>query len=921
MRILDGKGEPYVVLRTKLQRPRLRGDLVARQRLMDQIDAGLSQSYRTDNNTIPCKLILVSAPAGYGKTTVMDQWLEDCPYPSTWLSLDAEVNDLIIFLTYFTTAIQMVYSDAVQETSSLLKSNHKLSLEYLASTLANELAEVPGKLLFVLDDYHRIDGATVPKLITFLLDQLPPQICLAIITRQDPDLPLIRMRASGEMIELRMADLYFTPNEVHAFLRQSVGMELSQETVDALAKSAEGWIVGLRLVALSLRGAKDPSVLLHGLQTSGHHYVMEYLLDEVLSQQTPAIQDFLMRTSILDRFCAPLCDEVLDHQNSQAILQALNHANLFLVSLDFERKWYRYHHLFQELLAYRLHVQLTREEIARLHARASVWFAANDYIEEAMTHALTGGDLTATAHLVEANYRQVIDHNQWTRLKRWMALLPDQIIEQRPGLLITQAWLLHHEFKVAETAPVIESATVLLEELDQDSELQLNEEERGFLLAEAHGLRSQVLYFLAAFDYGVKYLDQSIGRIAPTFSYGRSGPWFYWGLHSHALGRGEDAARRLEQIIRDGPESSPFTMHLYLSLCYIYRSSADFPRLSQAGRAYLGAAQNANLPESIAFAHYHLGVLHYEWNELDQARHHFEAAINLRYFAHQLSYYSSLQGLILVLLAQDQHDKVPEILAALDELAQQIENHLLLASSRSFQARLSLFQGDLDTAERESQAAYQGPQLEPMLLFEIPALTRATIMVNRNTPGNLSQAAVLLDELLEHTKTTHFTWRQIEVLALQAMVLAAQGQNEEALSRLEEAVILARPGWLVRTFVDLGASLAGLLRQLAWRGVAVDYLNHVLAAFESGSAATLPTADLQAGFVEPLTVREMEVLLLLGERLTNQEIAQKLTISPKTVKRHVSNIYQKLSVSNRREAATKARELGLLPTPSGFRNR
>lgn len=913
--------DPFVLLYTKFQRPRLRENLVVRQRLMDQINTGLRPCDSPNSLTIPRKLILVSAPAGYGKTTVLGQWLEECPHPSTWLSLDAGDSNLNVFLTYFTKAIQTVYPSAVQQTSSLLKSHQKPPHEYLASTLINELAELPGKLILVLDDFHRIDGEAVPKLVTTILDRLPPQICLAIITRQDPDLPLIRMRASGEMIELRTADLCFAPDEVHLFLRQSVGSALSDEEVETLDKRTEGWIVGLRLAALALRGAKDPAAFVRAFQASGHRYVMEYLLDEVLSHQSSAIQDFLLRTSILERFCVPLCDAIVDHQQNEAILQELEQANLFLVSLDFEGNWYRYHHLFQELLAHRLHTQLAGEEIAALHNKASAWFAANALIEEAMAHSLAAGDQVTAARLVERNYRKAVNLGQWPRLRRWMAILPESMILQRPGLLIARCWLLHQEFKLAATFPVFESATAILEDPELNPDLSLGEVKRRYLLAEAHGLRSQVLYFFTEFEHGLSFAEQSLAHLSPTFSYGRSGAWFYWGLHSHALGKGEEASSRLQQVILAEPEFSPFTMHLYLSLCYIYRSSADFPRLLQAGRSYLTAAQKAALPESVAFAHYHLGVLHFEWNELETARHHFEAAINLRYFAHQLSYYSSLQGLILLLLAQDQPEDVPDLLAAMNEFAQHTENHLLLASSCSFQARLSMLRGDLDWAERESQAAFDGPQVEPMLLFEIPALTRATVLVNRKTPESLRQAMTLLDELLDHAQTTHFTWRQIEVLALQAMALAVQGHTEAALSRLEEAVALAKPGWLVRTFVDLGPSLADLLRQLARRGVAVDYLSHVLAAFDSGSDATLPTVDLQAGFIEPLTERELEILLLFDERLTNQEIAQQLVISPKTVKRHASNIYQKLSVSNRREAATKAKELGLLPTPSGFRNR
>jgi LuxR family maltose regulon positive regulatory protein len=930
------KTEPFVLLRTKFQRHRLRTSLVPRPRLLEQLNAGLRQGDLPGSVGFTRKLILISAPAGYGNTTALGQWLDDCAYPSAWLSLDAGDSDLSVFLTYLVGAVRTVYPDACPQTSSLLQSHQVPPPEYLAGTLTNGLADLPDKLVLALDDFHRIEGTAVPKLVTALLDHLPSQVCLAIATRQDPGLPLVRLRASGEMVELRMADLCFALDEVQAFLEQAVGTALSAEFVQALEERTEGWIVGLRLAALSLRGAQDPTAFVQSFQASGHRYVMGYLVDEVLSQQSPATQGFLLRTSILERFCASLCDAVCfgcaetlgsssgtavtvgmagtpaRSSRSAAILEELDHANLFLVPLDFEGKWYRYHHLFQELLAHRLQAQTSGQEIACLHSRASAWFANNELVEEALVHALAAGDVTGAARLVEDRYRQAVNRGQWARLGRWLARLPDSTVEQRPGLLVALCWCLHREFEVAATAPVIMGATAILEDPESSAELNLQEGERRYLLAELDGLRSQVLYWLAAFEDGLDYAEKSLAHLSATFSYGRSGAWFYWVLHSHALGRSKEATSKLQRLIRAEPESSPFNMHLYLGLCYVYRSSADFARLSQVGHAYLSAAQKAELPESVAFAHYHLGVLHYEWNELETARRHFEAAINLRYHAHEVSYCFSLQGLALVHLAQDRPEKVQDTIAAVREFAQQTESNLLLASIRSFQAWLLVLRGDLGRADRESRAAYDGSQVEPMLLFEIPALTRAKVLVARATPESLRQAMVLLDELLARAEKTHMAWRQIEILALQALALAAQGQTDEALSRLEQAVTLARPGWLVRTFVDLGSPLAELLRQLTGRGVATAYLNQVLAAFPLPSKAQPPILAAESELVEPLTERELEVLVLIGERLTNQEIAQRLVISPETVKRHASNIYQKLSVHNRRQAAAKARNLGIL---------
>jgi ATP/maltotriose-dependent transcriptional regulator MalT len=457
------------------------------------------------------------------------------------------------------------------------------------------------------------------------------------------------------------------------------------------------------------------------------------------------------------------------------------------------------------------------------------------------------------------------------------------------------------------------SAEELLEAPNPTPGLDLHDKERRYLLGEINGLRSQALYFLGDFEQGLAFAEKSLEQLQESFSYGQSGAVLYWALHCHVLGRGKEAVDRLHQVIRAEPEDSPFTMHLHNGLCYIYRSLADFPRLSLAAHDYLRAAQKANLPESVAFAHYQLGVLHYEWNELELAQYHFGEATSLRYFAHELSYQSSLQGLTLVYLALGLNDRARETIAATHEFADQTGSDLLRASSCSFQARLSLFEGNLEKADRESLSVQGGSQLETMLLFEIPALTRAKVLYARATPESLRQAMTLLDKLFAQAKKNHFAWRQVEILALQGMILAVQNHMVEALSHLEQSVLLARPGWLIRTFVDLGSPLDDLLRQLAERGIAPEYLTHVLAAFDSEVKKSSPDHGSSVTSFEPLTERELEVLALINQRLTNQEIAQRLVISPKTVKRHASNIYEKLGVGNRRQAVLTARDLQILP--------
>jgi LuxR family maltose regulon positive regulatory protein len=884
-------------------------NLVARPRLLDRLQDCLKQNGSSADTGFARKLILVSAPAGYGKTTLLGQWLEVCPHPLAWYSLDTGDSDLNVFLSYLTGVIRTVYSEACASTFSLLQSPQMQPIDYLANTLTNELIELPGKLVLALDDFHRIEGDAVPDFVSRLLEHLPEQVCLVIATRQDPILPLIRLRASGEMIELRMADLCFSHPEIQAFLDVSISPGLSPQAVKTLETRTEGWIVGLRLAALSMQGAADPEAFADAFGASGHRYVMDYLVDQVLSLQTPEIREFLLQTAILDRFCVPLCDAVLARQNNQSILDELEHTNLFLVPLDIEGKWFRYHHLFQELLAHRLQTQSAHDEIAALHSRASTWFAENEFIEEALIHALAAGDEIGAARLVETNYRLVVNRGQWSRLQRWVDHLPESLIAARPGLSLAHCWCLHKAFKLEATVPVFELAASLLETPEFSVELDIDEDEQRYLLGEINGLRSQVFYFVGEHQLGRIHAEQSLEQLSPAFSYGISGARLYLTLHLHVLGQHEDALQQLNQSIRAQPQGSPFSMHLYNGLCYIHRALADFHQLFQASQEYLLAAQKADILESVAFAHYQLGVAYYEWNELETAQSHLEENLTLRFHAHKISYHSSLQVLALVYLKQKQTEKLQKLIWTMQELEGQTENHLLIDGIHSFQAQLALHQGDYDAADHLSLVAYNGVPLGPMLLFEIPAITRAKVLIAQATLQSLQEALELLDELLAQAQNTHYVWREIEILALQALALNAQGHTEAALSRLEQAVTLAQPGRLVRTFVDLGPTLVGLLRRLDGRGIAKPYLNRLLKAFDV-ELDTFPQG-LNANFIEPLTERELEILALLGERLTNQEIAQRLVISPKTVKRHASNIYQKLGVSNRREATDRARELGI----------
>lgn len=430
---------PTLIL-TKLNIPRLSDDLVNRPHLLERLNRGLDR-----------KLTLISAPAGYGKTTLAVIWLQDCPLRVAWLSLDEDDSDLVVFLTYLVAAVQNIFPDACPQTQSLVKAPQLPPVDYIATTFIDEINDLlqdlsassgPGFIL-VLDDFHTVHNDLINQLLTKVVNNLPLQMHLVICTRIDPHLPLASLRVHRHMMEIRTPDICFSQEEVNTYLEQVLGEKQSSETAALLEEKTEGWVAGLRLAALSMRSINDPAAFVTNFK-GVHHNIMDFLVNEVLARQPKAVNDFLLQTSPLKRFCVPLCEAVTDFNldESQEILAEIELQNLFLVPLDFERGWYRYHHLFQDVLHGRLQDRFSREEVEILHRKASAWLARNGFIGEALRHALASGAVIEAAQLVEENRHSALNREDWPTLERWLDMLPEEIIQRNPALLLAKAWVL-----------------------------------------------------------------------------------------------------------------------------------------------------------------------------------------------------------------------------------------------------------------------------------------------------------------------------------------------------------------------------------------------------------------------------------------------------------------------------------------------
>jgi LuxR family maltose regulon positive regulatory protein len=896
---------------TKLNRPRIAGDVVRRARVRERLERSLDRP-----------LTLVCAPAGYGKTTLLSVWLADSGYPHAWLSLDEGDSDLTVFLSYFVAAIRTAYPNACARTLDLLRAPELPPLGLVVTALANDLDDLSSEpaaadgrcFILVLDDYHLVHDEAVHALLAEVWRHPPHSVHLILSTRQDPPLPLNVLRARGEMGEIRMQELRFTPEEVAVFMRQAIERPLDEQAIKVLAERTEGWPAGLRLAALTLITSDDIYSRLVELPAD-NHYVMDYLMGEVLSHIPASTQDFLLKTSILDRLSGPLCDAVTGtaeaRWNGRAYLEWLAQENLFTWSVDPHQQWYRYHRLFGSLLRSRLEQRLSPEEIAELHARASVWYASNGRVDEAIEHALAAGDVTEAARLVEAHRYQAMNRERWPDLHRWQSLLPREVVDERPELVLAEAWLLHHRGALAEVGPRLARAGVLLQQTP------LAEEARLGWQGEIDALTSQLVYWTADAERTLFLARRALAETPIERSYARGIAWMFVAGALALRGDLEDAIAAVhEGLQEDRLHSNTYASRLLLTLCLIYWMTADLPHLLQTADHLLELARERDLPESVDWAHYLRGCAHYQQSDLDAATSDFATVVADRIAVHGMASLHSAFGLASTYQAQGRAEAARATAESVMKYALEMNNPSMLAMARAFAAHLALLQGREGEAAGWAAQAGRTVRMAPMPLFYVAEFTLVKILLAQGTPTSLEEAARLLARLHEVVQATHNTRFLIETLTLQALLHDARRDRSAALNALKQAVALAEPGGVIRVFVDLGPKMAALLHPLAAQRAASGFIARLLDAFPAARGPE--PAPRQAGLIEPLSERELEVLALLGQRLSNKEIARELSISPMTVKRHTVNIYQKLLVSGRREAVAKAVALGILsPTPRG----
>jgi LuxR family maltose regulon positive regulatory protein len=909
-----------LLIETKLYVPRRRRGVVPRPRLSARLDRWAES-----------RLTLVSAPAGFGKTTLLAEWLAAAPIDErsvAWLSLDPSDNQPASFWTYLIAALQTVAPGVGAGALSLLQAPQPPPVDALLTTLLNELSAMPTDVVLVLDDYHVIEARDIQDGMAFLLDHMPPRLHLVIAGRADPALPLARLRARGELVEVRAADLRFTPDEAAAYLNGVMGLELAAGDVAALEGRTEGWIAALQLAALSLQGRADAAGFIAGF-AGDDRYIVDYLAEEVLQRQPERVRGFLLQTSILDRLSGPLCDAVTGQEDGKAMLEALDRGNLFLVPLDDRRRWYRYHHLFADVLRAHL-LDEQPDRVPELHRRASAWYEQNGQPSEAIRHALAANDLARAAGLVELEAQAAMQSHQPIRLIDWLKPIPDDLIRAMPVLSTYYGMALQGVGELEASASRLDDAERWLDAATDQME-RPPARSAAMVVVDQAAFRSLPSRIAVARGFNAI----AAGDVAGTVVHARRAlellpaDEHHWhGTAAALLGlahwRSGDLAAA-QPLHAQGVASFERAGDSGLALSSAYHHAELLKgrgRLSEAGRMYERALQiatrhgDAAMP-GVANLHFGLSELWCERDDLERATLDLQRGESLGDAA-ALPRNPYRRCLARARLRRAQGD-----LDGALELLDQAERYYVRGSVpnvrpvAAWKVRVLLAQGSLAEAVEWTRAQGLSVDDDPAYAREYQHLTLARVLIARYERDRddrfPEEVGRFLGRLLVAAEGGGRAGSVIEILMLQALAQAARGDSAGALAPLDRALTLAEPEGYVRTFVDEGPAVRDLLRHAVATGTGGAYARRLLAAFEApGVPASAPTRATAAALAEPLTTREVEILRLVAGGMQNQAIADHLVISLATVKRHIANIYGKLDVGHRTAAVARATELRLL---------
>ena len=896
------------LLSTKLYIPPARSNAIARSRLTEKLLVLIDR---------PGSFALLSSPAGFGKTTLLSEIVAQLQLPVAWVSLDEGDNDPVRFWSYLIAACQMVYAGVGASTQAILQSPQPLPADTIPTILINDLASLDQQLVLILDDYHSIQNETIHAAFLYLLEHLPEKLHILVSTRVDPPWPLARFRARNQLIEIRTQDLRFRVEEAADFLNHTMSFNLCAEDVEALEARTEGWIAGLQLAALSMQGRSDTASFVRAF-TGSHVYVAEYLLEEVLQRQPEDVQAFLMQTSILERMNAGLCEAVTGCENGQSMLIALHRANLFVIPLDDEGQWFRYHHLFADLLQARLQQAFPEDAITELHLRAATWYEQNVFAVEAVKHALAAKDFEGVARLVEQYVYPLLNRGELATCMQWMAALPEDVTRRRPLFLLAKAWTLTFAGAFHQVEPLLQQIEALIR---NESDSPAGRE----MLGSAFAMRAFFAMLAGEYERALELAERAESLSPETSTGSRSLLPYTLGVSLRGQGFYEKAAQAFARDIQMGERFDDLLIWA-TGITELVNTRRMQGRLREAVEIGQQALQNlaqrrAEQFGSLAKVEVALCEVLREQNKLDEAQERVCGAIDrMRSWGMPTDRLFAYLVLARTQESNKDFDGAYESLRVARELREAYPVLMNLARAVDmYEIRLLLATQNTAAAEQLLESLHPGTN-RVLVLLEQELIMLARL---RLAQGRLDESARILSQLANHPGIIERLSTWLEISALQACTLMAQGDKEAALAVLTSTLALAEPERFVRVFVDEGEVMRLLIADCRLQigklgeGRLLDYVNRLLAASRSEPASrSLRSISNQQSeienLIEQLTSRELEVLQLIACGDSNRAIAEKLVITVSAVKKHTNNIYGKLNVNSRTQAVARARQLGLL---------
>jgi len=889
----------YNVLRTKLARPSVTGDVIMRHRITDALDKNVGKPFS-----------LVSAGAGYGKSVAVSQWLEQTKNQHTWISLDEEHNNLRIFLAYLVEAVEKVMPGALLETGKAIGGTELPPFKDLLYILFNELCDIEDELILVLDDYHKIKVESIHKLLEEWLKFPPPKVHLCMITRVDPPIEKIdAMRTTGRMTEIRMDKLSFTKDETVQLIKQLVSIDLSDSAIHMLHDKTEGWIIVLRLVSLILKRGENLDQVLKAVE-GGLSTISDFFVSEVLSKQPEHIKYQLLFSSILNRICPELLDEIWlkeeGRYSGDEFIRWLHNANMFVIDLDIEGKWYRYHHLFQNLLQAELNNTLTADQIGDIHNKASIWFEKNELIEEAIEHSIRAGDPDRAVRIISENWENIFEKDLWNPVERWLSFLPEEIIVKSANLLLARMWIAMRRHKVEIVPQIIQ--------MIEQTGSELSDTETGYL----EFAKLMISYMMGSGEEALEHANRAIELIPKERNLFRCDAYGWWSVAMQRTGQGDKAVEVANEALKslDPNRNSILFSRRMIHPNFIFVTGANLPPLKERIEKFFNIPEIS--PYMLGFGWYFRAVCCWWGNNLNRCLQNFENSIKYRYNSVARQGIDCYICLALALQELNRPQDAIEVITQGSQFAKETNDPIILSLIASGQARLNLMQKNYDAAE-EWLNSTQHTGLDPSMLWwvEVPAMTRCRVLIAKSSYESLHKAVELLKEYHEYSKSIYNKLRIIEIALLQTEAHYKLESESKALKSLKYAVDLACDGEWIRPFVETGEVIIDLLLQIKEKVKKREFIDKILDEINRNEQRTINIQVIEEKKdkrekLNLLTQKELEILKCIAQGLRNQEIADELYNSELTIKKHISNMLHKMQVRNRLSLVTKAKEIGII---------